>query len=105
MSNPQKYSKHVFVCANQKAPGKKCCGEEHGLELVKLLKDKLKERGLHLEIRAQKSGCLDVCAQGPAMVVYPEGVFYGNVSTADIDEIVESHLVGNQVVERLQLFF
>ena len=71
------------------------------MALVNALKDELKEKGLNLEIRAQKAGCLDVCAFGPAMVVYPEGVFYGNVELSDIPEIVESHLVNDKVVERL----
>ena len=36
-----KYDKHIFVCANQKAPGKKCCGEEFGLEMVQKLREKI----------------------------------------------------------------
>ena len=71
------------------------------MALVNALKDELKEKGLNLEIRAQKAGCLDVCAFGPSMVVYPEGVFYGNVELSDIPEIVESHLANDKVVERL----
>jgi len=93
-----KYDKHIFVCSNQKAPGKKCCGEAFGLEMVQHLRDKIKEANLPVKIRAQKAGCLDVCAFGPAMVVYPEGVFYGNLTREAIDEIVESHLVNNRIV-------
>ena len=95
------FEKHVFICANDKDAPKKCCGEERGMALVNALKDELKEKGLNLEIRAQKAGCLDVCAFGPSMVVYPEGVFYGNVELSDIPEIVESHLANDKVVERL----
>lgn len=100
-----KYKKHVFICTNQKDPGKKCCGEVNGMALVNTMKDLLKEKNMHLEIRAQKSGCLDVCAHGPAMVVYPEGVFYGKVQPEDIAEIVEEHLINDKVVERLKLNF
>jgi (2Fe-2S) ferredoxin len=46
---------------------------------------------------------LDFCGKGPAMVVYPEGVFYGNVQLADVSEITESHLIGNEIVSRLQI--
>ncbi len=98
-----KYTKHVFVCANQKDAGKKCCGAEHGMALVEAMKAQLKEKNLHIDIRAQRAGCLDVCGKGPAMVVYPEGIFYGNVQLSDIGEIVESHLANNVVVERLNL--
>lgn len=100
-----KYKKHVFICTNQKEGGKKCCGTEHGMALVDAFKNSLQQRGLQKDIRAQRAGCLDVCAFGPAMVVYPEGVFYGNVSLNDVEEIVENHLVNDQVVERLKLDF
>lgn len=100
-----KYQKHVFICTNQKEAPKKCCGEAHGSALVEAFKQALKEKGLAAQIRAQKTGCLDVCAFGPALVVYPEGVFYGNVQLADVEEIVEKHLIGNEPVERLRLDF
>jgi (2Fe-2S) ferredoxin len=56
-----------------------------------------------VEIRAQKTGCLDVCDFGPALVIYPEGVFYQNVQLSDVAEIVDEHLVANRRVERLLL--
>ncbi|WP_337044710.1 (2Fe-2S) ferredoxin domain-containing protein [Emticicia sp. 17c] len=100
-----KFKKHVFVCTNDKEAPKKSCGSVHGMALVEAFKASIKDKGLNLDIRAQKSGCLDVCAFGPSVVVYPEGVWYGNVQLADIEEIVESHLVNNQPVERLMLKF
>ena len=104
--NDMKYDKHIFICTNQRAPGeKKSCGEAHGLALVREFKRVIKEKGLHVSIRAQKSGCLDVCEQGPALVIYPEGVFYGNVAETDVTEIVNEHLVGGRPVERLRLRF
>ena len=54
-------------------------------------------------VRVNKAGCLDRCAGGPVAVVYPEGVWYTFVDASDIDEIVDTHLVGGQVVERLLL--
>lgn len=98
-----KYSKHVFICTNQKDAPKKCCGREHGLALVDAFKAGMKERKLMPEMRAQGTACLDMCAFGPAVVVYPEGVFYGNVQLSDVEEIIESHLVNNTPVERLKL--
>jgi (2Fe-2S) ferredoxin len=100
-----KFKKHVFICTNQKDAPKKSCGTEHGLELVEAFKKELTARGLQKEIRAQRAGCLDACAFGPALVVYPEGTYYGNVQPADVPELVEKHLVGNEVVERLELKF
>ena len=54
-------------------------------------------------VRVNKAGCLDRCAGGPVAVVYPEGVWYTFVDEADIDDIVDQHLKGGQVVERLLL--
>jgi (2Fe-2S) ferredoxin len=96
-----KYTKHVFICTNDKEAPKKCCGSERGMALVDAFKNSLKERGLNTEIRAQRAGCLDTCALGPSVVVYPEGVFYGNVSPNDVEEIIESHLINDKPVERL----
>jgi (2Fe-2S) ferredoxin len=96
-----KYAKHVFVCTNDKEAPKKCCGSERGMALVEAFKEGLKNRDLSVEIRAQRAGCLDTCGKGPSVVVYPEGVFYGHVSLEDVEEIIEKHLVNNEVVERL----
>jgi len=54
-------------------------------------------------VRVNKAGCLDRCAGGPVAVVYPEAVWYSYVDQSDIDEIVDSHLIGGKVVVRLLL--
>jgi (2Fe-2S) ferredoxin len=100
-----KYQKHIFVCTNQKESPKKCCGAGHGAELVAAFKEAMKEHDLLPAMRAQPTGCLDVCGKGPAVIVYPEGILYGNVQLSDVAEIVQSHLVDNQPVERLKLDF
>ena len=100
-----KFKKHVFVCTNQKDAPKKSCGTEHGLALLEAFKVELTARGLQKEIRAQRAGCLDACAFGPTLVVYPEGQYYGNVQVSDVAEIVDKHLVNDQPVERLALEF
>ncbi len=97
------YSKHVFICSNEKDAPKKCCGSGHGAELVDAFRADWAKQGGTEKIRIQKSGCLDFCGKGPAMVVYPEGVFYGNVQLEDVSEITETHLIGNDIVSRLQI--
>ena len=71
--------------------------------MQKALKTKLAEHGLKAKVRANKAGCLDQCEHGPNMVVYPEAVWYGGVRTEDLDEIVESHIIGGEPVRRLMI--
>ena len=98
-----KFKKHIFICTNQKVEGKKSCGEAHGMELVEAFKALIKEHSLLVDVRAQRAGCLDVCAFGPALVVYPEGIFYGKVTVEDVKEIFNSHILNDIPVERLKL--
>jgi (2Fe-2S) ferredoxin len=54
-------------------------------------------------VRVNQAGCLDRCAEGPVIVVYPEEIWYTYVDKDDIDEIIEEHLVNGRVVERLRI--
>jgi (2Fe-2S) ferredoxin len=97
--------RHVFVCTNERPPGnpKGCC-KDKGAEAVRdELKKRLAERGLKGVVRANAAGCLDQCAHGVTVVVYPEQVWYGGVTVADVAELVERHVVGGEFVERLML--
>ena len=100
------YKKHIFICTNQRGEGARVsCGDAHGHALVAAFKKAIKDLGLNVEMRAQKSGCLNTCELGPSVVVYPEGVFYGHVQLSDVQEIVNEHLVNNRIVERLLMDF
>ena len=100
-----KYEKHIFVCTNQRdaSSPRGCCDPEGKAGLQGLLKQKLSDRGLKTRFRANKAGCLDQCEHGPNMVVYPDAVWYGGVRAGDLDEIIESHLLGGVPVRRLML--
>ncbi len=100
-----RFEHHVFVCENRRPDGspKGCCASKGGAAVREALKAELARRGLQGRVRANAAGCLDACARGVAVVVYPEGVWYGGVTPADVPEIVERHLVGGQPVERLRL--
>src|SRR6266700_2578648 len=71
--------------------------------LQKAFKEKLASLGLKGKVRANQSGCLDQCEHGPTVVVYPDAVWYGHVTNADVDEIVNMHILGGKPVERLRL--
>lgn len=97
------YTHHVFVCTNQKDAGKICCANVGGKIFFEHLKTTLKALNLHGEgkIRVSQSGCLGRCALGPCLVIYPEGVWYTYQSLADVDDIINNHLVLGKTVDRL----
>ena len=98
-----KFERHVFVCTNVREPGsaRPSCTTDGKGELHAALKDAVRGAGLGCSIRANKAGCLDQCEHGPTVVVYPEAVWYGNVSVEDVPEIVSEHLIAGRPVERL----
>ncbi len=51
-----RFDKHIFICANQKAEGKACCGEKNGMALVEKFREVLGERGLHFGMDLHKMG-------------------------------------------------
>lgn len=71
--------------------------------MQKAFKKALADCGLSGRVRANRSGCLDQCEHGPTVVVYPDAVWYGGVTEADVDEIVDRHIRGGVPVARLQL--
>jgi (2Fe-2S) ferredoxin len=54
-------------------------------------------------VRINTAGCLDRCAEGPVVVIYPEETWYTYVDQADLDEIIEEHLVRGHPVDRLRI--
>ena len=99
------YKHHIFFCLNERRGGEACCALQSAQVGFDHCKARIKGEGLSGPdgVRVNKAGCLDRCSGGPVAVVYPEGVWYTFVDNADIDEIVDSHLKGNRVVERLLL--
>lgn len=100
-----KFEKHLFICGNQRLPGapRPCCDPEGQAQLQRLFKEKLAALGLKGRVRANQSGCLDQCEHGPNLVIYPDAVWYGGVTLNDVDEIIQSHILGGKPVERLRL--
>src|SRR6266576_1420109 len=99
---------HVFVCTG------KSCSARDSAEVLEAFENELKERGLlfgreakgknpHGSIVVTSCASVGFCAIGPAVMVYPDGVWYAQVRAADVREIVEEHLLNNRVVERLAL--
>ena len=100
--------RHVFVCN-----GKSCSAvgsSEVKSEFERILEEKGLRQGKRSkgrnpmgEIVLTDCGSVGFCSLGVAVLVYPEGVWYGQVTAADVPEIIEKHLEKGQVVERLVL--
>src|ERR1700712_3057000 len=99
------YERHIFFCLNHRDNGEASCAQHDAQSGFDHCKKRVKAEQLAGPggVRVNKAGCLDRCAGGPVAVVYPEGTWYTFVDASDIDEIVESHLIGGKPVERLIL--
>lgn len=90
---------HVFVCTTV---GRHHCGGMGSERVLLRLRDELERRGL-THVRTTRMGCNQQHHQGPILIVYPDGVWYGHLTVDDVDEIIDQHLVGGHAVERLRI--
>ena len=99
------YQRHAFFCTNLRADGSVCCRQAGSLEMREFAKKLSKELGISGPggVRVNAAGCLDRCAEGPIVVVYPEGVWYSYVDEEDVRTSGESHRAGGEVVARLTI--
>lgn len=99
------YDYHVFFCTNLRTDGSQCCQQYHAQEARDYVKQRVKELGsaIPCKVRINNAGCLNRCAEGPVIVIYPEAVWYTYVDRADLDEIIEEHLMHGRPVERLRI--
>ena len=101
------YQRHIFFCTNDRGADaeRPSCNQCGSAGLRDYAKKRMKEMGLTGagKVRVNKSGCLDRCEEGPVCVVYPEAVWYTYIDEADIDDIIDFHLVKGEVVERLRI--
>ncbi len=99
---------HVFVCNG------KSCSKLGSADVKAAFEEELQKRSLRFgkeskgrnpngEIVLTDCGSVGLCSVGTAVMVYPEGVWYAQVRAEDVREIVEKHLIGDEIVERLAL--
>jgi (2Fe-2S) ferredoxin len=101
---PPYFDAHVFVCCNRRADGHRrgSCAASGSEALRDYMKVRAKELGIG-RVRVNMAGCMDRCEFGPAIVIYPEGIWYRAETREDVDEILRSHLVEGGRATRLML--
>lgn len=98
-----RFDHHIFTCLNERGPDdpRGSCTARGSGKIHETFKAEVKRRGLTSTVRANKAGCLDHCAQGPSVVVYPEAVWYRVRTPEEATEIIEKHICGGKIVDRL----
>ena len=86
--------KHILVC------GGTGCTSSKSKEIIANLEAGIKANGLD-HVRVIRTGCFGLCAKGPIVVVRPEDTFYAMTKPEDVEEILQKHIMGGEVVERL----
>ena len=94
-ASDDKVRTHVLIC------GGTGCTSSNSVKISDLMKEELVKAGIADEVKVVLTGCFGLCALGPIMIVYPEGIFYSAVKVEDVPEIVAEHLVKGTPVERL----
>ena len=86
---------HVLIC------GGTGCTSSGSKKIQEAFEQNIAAAGLGEEVKLVQTGCFGLCALGPVVIVYPDGTFYSRVTTDDVKEIVEEHLLKGRPVERL----
>src|ERR1051326_951349 len=99
------FQRHAFVCETERPPDnpRGCCKAKGAAAVRQRFKDVLDARGLKGKVRANMAGCLDQCALGVTVVIYPHAVWYGRVTVDDVEEIVGKPVRGGEIVERRRI--
>ncbi len=99
------FTHHIFVCCNRRSADhpRGSCDSAGGEALRNAMKAEVKRRKLAPLVRANKAGCLEQCEHGPTVAIYPQNIFYGGVTVADVPRIVEETIIGGRILEDLRI--
>ena len=87
--------RHIVLC------GGTGCLSSHSKEIREKIQQVITEKGLDDKVTVNQVGCFGFCSQGPFVKIYPEDTLYRLVKLEDVEEIIESDIINNKIVERL----
>jgi (2Fe-2S) ferredoxin len=96
---------HIFVCTSCRINGqqKGLCYSKDSVDIVQKIMEAIEDYDLSNEVMVTNTGCFGICDKGPIAVVYPEGIWYGNLTEERIDKIIEQHIINGLPVEKYMI--
>ena len=91
----KRYRTDLMLCAGT------ACVSNGTFKIQEALERELKKNNLEEEIQVVMTGCNGFCAQGPVMVVLPDGIFYQFLKEEDVPHLVEEHFLKGRPVKEL----
>ncbi len=96
---------HVMICTSCRLGGTQngVCAKKGSPDLLMTLMQEVEDRDLTADVMINNTGCFGICQKGPVMVVYPQGIWYGNLDEDAIIKIAEQHLEEGKPVEEYMI--
>ena len=88
------HEKHILVC---RGTG---CTSSKSPEIIETFRRIIEEKNIE-NVKVIQTGCFGLCAKGPIVIIRPEDVFYAHCKPEDCEEIINTHILGGNLVERL----
>jgi len=110
LSSPEEFEKLRKDILSKRDPNRSvvsictmsACGQARGsLDIYQRFQEEIKDAGLEAKVEIKSTGCQGFCEREPVVIIFPEGIYYLNVSTEDVPEIVSKTLVKKEILERL----
>lgn len=86
--NESPYVCHIFVCVNDRSGEQPSCADGNSPAIKKMLKEKVAQKGWRPQVRVSHCGCMGRCSEGPNIVLYPQKIWFSDVSDDDIEDIL-----------------